>query len=70
MIKDTVIKQIRASQKCKNRLALELNKSSSTIQRWLDNNSNHLTQFHAIQIIKAELHIEDIIDNELINSEK
>lgn len=63
-LKDDVVSALRRNQVAKNRLALDLNKSASTIQRHLKENSEMLTTAKALIIISEEL---GIPQNELLD---
>jgi hypothetical protein len=57
-LKDEVVTNIRSNLRLKNRLALELDKSQITIQRYLDKNSDLLTTATALKIISEETGLE------------
>lgn len=48
------IRQAQLSQRCRNRLALEMDVSSRTVDRWLEKNDESLTIDKAVQIIHEE----------------
>lgn len=54
-LKPEIIEKIKKSKATKARLALELNKSFLTIQRWLKANSVELTKIRALTIVSQEL---------------
>ncbi len=58
VLKKSVIEQIRANQRLRNRLQFELDKSSKTIYRWLSDNCESLTTAKALRIISEELGVD------------
>ena len=64
MINEKVISKIRKSKACKLELQTALDKSASTIQRYIDNKDIMLTTVPALKAIKKTLKIKD---NEIFN---
>lgn len=54
-VKPEIIEAIKKSLKIKNRLQFELNISYLTLQRWLTNNDDKLTQAQVLQIVSEEI---------------
>lgn len=65
-LKATVLQTIRNHKVVKNRLALELNKSSYTIERWIKENDDNLTKAASMAIIREEL---GLTDSEILQEE-
>jgi hypothetical protein len=53
------IELIRGNQKVIGRLMALFNKSSDTINRWIDGNDIRLTTFAALQILREETELTD-----------
>jgi hypothetical protein len=66
-LKATVLKLLRNHKMAKNRLALELDKSSYTIERWIKDNDASLTLAACLQIIREEF---GLTDSEILEDEK
>jgi hypothetical protein len=62
------ISEIKKNQRLKNRLALELEKSGYTVERWITENEDNgfLTTAKSLQIIKQET---DLTDSEILEEE-
>jgi len=67
VLKATVLATLRNHKHAKNRLALELNKSSYTIEKWIRDNDDSLTKAAAMKIIREEL---GLTDSEILEEEK
>ena len=67
-LKPHILATIRNHKKIKNRLALELDKSSYTIERWISENNEQLTLAASLKIIKEELELTDsaILEEEVV----
>lgn len=63
VLKSAVLATIRNNKRIKNRLALEMDKSSFTIERWITTNDQSLTLASALKIIKEET---GLTDNEIL----
>ncbi len=57
-LNENALAKVRANKHLRNRLQLELNKSASTIQRYLNDNSEDLTTATALKIIGEETGLE------------
>lgn len=69
-LKPSINKKIRQSKHLKNALMYHFNISNSTLQLWLNNNSNQFTQYGSLQIIMHALDInktEDLLTIEQVN---
>lgn len=72
----TAISEIKKNKRLKNRLALDLEKSGYTVERWISENEDNgpLTTAKAIQVIKQETRLadseilEEEADHETVNS--
>lgn len=53
------LQEIKASKRLKNRLALDLDISPSTLNRWIADNDDNLTKAAALQIIREETGLSD-----------
>lgn len=58
MLTQTAIQRIRKSKRCRNRLALLLNKNSRTVDRYIEHNHILLTADSALTIITEEIGME------------
>lgn len=67
VLKATVLATLRNHKTAKNRLALELDKSSYTIEKWIRENDDSLTKAAALRIIREEL---GLTDAEILEDEK
>lgn len=71
---DTAIKAVNENVRCKNRLALDLDRAVPTIERWLSDATKGandkgvmLTTAQALQIIREET---GLTDEQILTSEK
>lgn len=55
----TAIKQLRLNMRLRNRLALDLDKSPATINRWIADNDDSLTKAAVLRVIREETGMED-----------
>lgn len=71
-LKATVLQALRNHKMAKNRLALELNKSSYTIERWIKENDDNLTKAAVMAILREELGLTDteILEDETVGAIK
>lgn len=53
------IQELRSNMRLRNRLALELDKSHSTLNRWISDNDDNLTKAAALVIIREETGLDD-----------
>lgn len=58
-IREDVLSKISASNQIRGRLSAELNKSSFTIHKWIQDNHENLTKAAALRIIREELQLTD-----------
>lgn len=58
-IKRKILEKINASTKLKTQLALALNKSVFSIQRYIDENDDNLTKASVLKVIREELGLSD-----------
>jgi hypothetical protein len=58
------LNEIKSNKRLRNRLALDLDKTSMTIFRWISNNDINLTREEALQIILEEtgLQLPQVLD--------
>lgn len=57
MIKNKIIEKIKASKRCRNRLAYELNCSHRSVEKWLERNDIMLTTDLALKVISEEINV-------------
>lgn len=58
-LSDKAIEKIRANKRLRNRLALDLDISPSTLNRWIADNDDNLTKAAAMRIIREETGLKD-----------
>jgi len=63
-IRLSVIEMIKSDNVVKNKLAISLNKSYVTIQRYINNNDVMLTTAAAMEVLRSELNLSN---DELLN---
>lgn len=66
-LKAEVLKGLRNNKKAKNRLALELDKSSFTIEKWIKENDQSLTLAASLKIIREET---GLTDDQILETEE
>lgn len=64
-LKESVIDHIKGDNTIKNKLAIALNKSYPTIQRYIKSNSRLLTMEDALSVLRIELNMsnEELLNN-------
>lgn len=71
ILTNAALDTINKNMVCKNRLALEMDKSQYTIQRWINTNDEMLTTASALKVIREETGLsDDEILTETVAAEK